>query len=363
LEICCRSDNFCGMKTSKLNYDLPAELIAQVPSKVRSESRLLVLDRNFGSVTDTRFDKIGDYLKSGDCLVINDTKVLPARFYAKRLTGGRLEGLYLEQNDRGNWKVMLKGLRKIKIGETIELMDNQDQNISPYKAKFLDKTPEGNCLLQILSDDDAVTVLDKIGFPPLPPYIKRDADADSARFDRERYQTVYAQSAGAVAAPTAGLHFTDELIKNLESKGVNFASVTLHVGAGTFKPVTVEDLEDHRIHSEFYHISGDNAERINHARFGGNRIIAVGTTSVRTLETAVDDNIIKTCSGQTNLFIKPGYQFKIVDSMITNFHLPGSTLLALVAAFAGLDKTLDAYKHAIEEQYRFYSYGDAMMIL
>jgi len=349
------------MKTEKLNYYLPSELIAQHPLPVRSDSRLLVLNRATREILDSRFSNIGDFLSPGDCLVLNDTKVLPARFFARRTTGGKLEGLFLAQNTDRTWDIMLKGTRKLNPGEILILKDKQKADFC--KAVLLEKQTQGRCLLRLKTQADAETVLDKIGFPPLPPYIKRDDDLALAQMDKLRYQTVYARHTGAVAAPTAGLHFTDRLIEQLKQTGIGFAYITLHVGTGTFKPVTTENLEDHQIHQERFSIDEENARTINTAKSKGGRIIPVGTTSTRTLETIAAGSKIKAVSGTTSLFIKPGYKFKITDAMITNFHLPKSTLLALVAAFAGLDNILAAYNHAIEQRYRFYSYGDAMLII
>ncbi len=356
------------MKTEKLNYYLPSELIAQHPLAVRSDSRLLVLNRATRKILDGRFSNIGDFLSPGDCLVLNDTKVLPARFFARRSTGGKLEGLFLAQNTDRTWDIMLKGTRKLNPGEILILKDKQKDDFC--KAVLLEKQSQGRCLIRLKTESDTETVLDKIGFPPLPPYIKRDDDLTVAEMDKLRYQTVYARHTGAVAAPTAGLHFTDRLIEQLKQTDICFAYITLHVGAGTFKPVTAENLEDHQIHQERFSIDEENVRIINAARSKGGRIIPVGTTSTRTLETIAAGSQtclttvkIEATSGTTSLFIKPGYKFKITDAMITNFHLPKSTLLALVAAFAGLDSILAAYNHAIEQRYRFYSYGDSMLII
>lgn len=349
------------MKTEKLNYFLPPELIAQRPCSIRSDSRLLVLNRSTGDTIDSRFGSIGDFLSPGDCLVLNDTKVLPARFFARRPTGGKLEGLFLAESTDRSWDIMLKGTRKLNPGDILILKDKQKADFC--KAVLLEKQSQGRCLLRPKTDADAETILDKIGFPPLPPYIKRDDDLTLAKMDTLRYQTVYARKTGAVAAPTAGLHFTDRLIKQLKQAGICFAYITLHVGAGTFKPITTENLEDHQIHQERFCIDEENVRIINAAKSKGGRIIPVGTTSTRTLETIAAGSQIKAAASTTSLFIKPGYKFKIIDAMITNFHLPKSTLLALVAAFAGLDNILAAYNHAIEQRYRFYSYGDAMLII
>jgi len=350
------------MKTEKLDYDLPPELIAQQPLKVRSDSRLLVLNRSGAGILDSRFRQLGDFLFPGDCLVLNDTKVVPARFLARRGSGARLEGLFLDEDVDGVWTVYLKGARNVKPMEKLYLRDRQGADFCI--AELLEKADSGRCKLKLAIDADARTVLKRIGFPPLPPYIKRDAGSPELAADDElRYQTVYARKAGAVAAPTAGLHFTETLIEQLKQAGIRFAFITLHVGAGTFKPVAAEFLEDHQIHSEQFSIDEENAGIIEVARNAGGRIIPVGTTSMRVLETVAPGSEIKATSGATELFITPGYEFKIADAMITNFHLPKSTLLALVAAFAGLENVLAAYDHAIEQRFRFYSYGDAMLII
>jgi S-adenosylmethionine:tRNA ribosyltransferase-isomerase len=349
------------MKTEELNYYLPPELIAQQPIRVRRESKLLVFNRSSGELTNSTFSKIGDFLVSGDCLVLNDTKVLPARFFGQRSSGGKLEALFLAESSPGVWEVMLKGVRKIKVGEIICLKDKTKNDFC--EAEILDKIGEGKCRLKIKTNADVETILKKIGFPPLPPYIKRGDDLKQAAIDKLRYQTVYARHSGAVAAPTAGLHFTGQLIEQLKKIGVCFAYITLHVGEETFKPITTETIEEHKIHQEQFSIDKKNAQIINATKEKDGRIVAVGTTSARVLETIATGAQVKTATGTTNLFIKPGYKFKIVDAMVTNFHLPKSTLLALVAAFAGLENILAAYRHAIEKQYRFYSYGDAMLII
>jgi S-adenosylmethionine:tRNA ribosyltransferase-isomerase len=349
------------MKTEKLNYYLPSELIAQAPLAVRSDSRLLVLDRTNGEISDSRFSILGNFLSPGDCLVLNDTKVLSARFFARRITGGKLEGLFLSADGDGVWTAYLKGIRKLKPGDEFYLKDRKKADFC--KAVMLEKKDQGECRLRIMTDSDEQTVLDEIGFPPLPPYIKRSDDPAVADQDKQRYQTVYARRDGAVAAPTAGLHFTEPLIMQLKQDGVKFAFITLHVGAGTFKPVTAENLEEHKIHQEWFSIDEENVAIINAAKDKGGRIIPVGTTSTRVLETVAASSRIEAAAGTTELFITLGYQFKIIDAMITNFHLPKSTLLALVAAFAGLENVLAAYQHAIEQRYRFYSYGDAMLIV
>ena len=355
------SDNVWAMKTDKLQFHLPPELIAQQPADIRSNSRLLVLNRRRRDTFDSRFNKLGDFLSPGDCLVLNDTKVLQARFFGRRSTGGKLEGLFLAESGPGIWKVLLKGARKVKPGDVLHLKDKAKKDFC--RAVALDKTAEGRCRLKMETDANTETVLDKIGFSPLPPYIKRDDDLTAAGRDRLRYQTVYAKIPGAVAAPTAGLHFTKALIEQLKQASIRFAYITLHVGTGTFKPITAENLEDHEMHQERFSIDEENALIINAAKEKGGRIIAVGTTSTRALETVATNSQIEAASGETLLFIKPGYKFKIIDAMITNFHLPKSSLLALVAAFAGLENILAAYRHAIEQRYRFYSYGDAMLII
>jgi S-adenosylmethionine:tRNA ribosyltransferase-isomerase len=369
------------MRIDALDYDLPGELIAQQPAEIRSESRLLVLERKSRTLMDSRFANIGEFLRDGDCLVLNDTKVLPARFYARRRTGGKLEGLFLQEREKGVWEAMLKGIGRVKAREEILLKDIKGEFFCC--AKVLKKKEDGKCILMVDAEEGTEKVLRQIGFAPVPPYIKRDADLQQAAKDRRRYQTVYAKRLGAVAAPTAGLHWTKKLINRLEHQGIRFAFITLHVGEGTFKPVTAKKLEEHKMHAEQFSIDERNANIINETKRTGGRIIAVGTTSVRTLEASVSlvarDSALVTCdssgepratsheiqpsTGLTDLFITPGYQFKIVDAMVTNFHLPRSTLLALVAAFAGLETILAAYKHAVEKRYRFYSYGDVMLII
>jgi S-adenosylmethionine:tRNA ribosyltransferase-isomerase len=348
------------MKTDELNYYLPAELIAQQPVGVRSDSKLLVFNRSSSELTDSTFSRIGDFLLRGDCLVLNDTKVLPARFFGERGSGGKLEALFLAERSPGVWEVMLKGSRKVRQGEIVCLKDKTKNDFC--EAEILNKTDQGGCRLKIKTDANVETILEKIGFPPLPPYIKRGRDQSQAAIDKLRYQTVYARHTGAVAAPTAGLHFTDQLIKQLKQTGIHFAYITLHIGEGTFKPITTDNLEEHKIHQEQFSINEKNAQIVNTTKEKGGRIIAVGTTSARALETIANGSQVKAATGTTNLFIKPGYKFKIANAMVTNFHLPKSTLLALVAAFAGLKNILAAYQHAIEKQYRFYSYGDAMLI-
>jgi len=349
------------MKTGELDYELPAELIAQKPSARRSGSRLLVLERATGRLTEARFAQLGSFITEGDCLVLNDTKVLPARFFARRQTGGKLEVLFLAETSPGGWEVMIKGSGKLRPGERLYLRDRHGADFC--SAELEDKQEHGVCFLRLDGRSDALTVLQRIGYAPLPPYIKRDADQTRAAEDRRRYQTVYARHLGAIAAPTAGLHFTRGLIERLQKAGVRFAYLTLHVGVGTFKPITAPNLEEHRMHAEWFRIDADNAAVINQTKGRGGRVIAVGTTSTRALESAAHAGRVVPFTGTTDLFITPGYNFKIVDAMITNFHLPRSTLLALVAAFAGLEQILTAYRYAVQRRYRFYSYGDAMLIL
>jgi S-adenosylmethionine:tRNA ribosyltransferase-isomerase len=358
------------MKTQELNYYLPPQLIAQKPVRSRSSSRLLVLERSpaafcesrsGGKLTDSQFSHIGEFLRPGDCLVLNDTKVLPARFFMQLADGAGLEGLFLSESASGLWDVMLKGSRRLKPGDRLYLIDKHKQDYC--SGVLLEKKADGICRLKIDTQEGHEIILSRVGFPPLPPYIKRNDDLRIAQVDKRRYQTVYARKAGAIAAPTAGLHWTNKLIKQLKKKGINFAYTTLHVGVGTFKPITAESLEDHTMHREQFEITEENARIINRTKADGGRIIAVGTTTVRTLESVAEGSKVKAAKGATALFIKPGYKFKIVDAMITNFHLPKSTLLALVAAFAGLETILAAYNHAIKHRYRFYSYGDAMLIL
>ncbi len=348
------------MDIENLNYHLPAELIAQKPADIRSGSRLLVLNRSDGSLIDDNFSRISDYLRQGDCLVLNNTKVLPAKFFAQKESGAKLEGLFIERQ-QDYWLVLLKNSSRIKEGRILYLLDRNNNRFCPALAGK--KLPQGRWLLKPDKSSAADEILDVIGFAPLPPYIKRPIPQTEHKTDSQRYQTVYAQNNGAIAAPTAGLHFTKEILEQIKTKGVSIAYLTLHVGIGTFLPVKTKTLEEHKIHSERFSLDAQNADIINKTIQSGGRIIAVGTTSVRTLETVAAGKSVKPANSQTNLFITPGFEFKITDCLITNFHLPKSTLLALVAAFAGLDQILVAYKHAIEQKYRFYSYGDCMFII
>lgn len=340
------------MNTKDFYYDLPQELIAQTPLTDRTASKLLVLDRKTKSLEHRHFFDIVEYLKPGDCLVMNNTRVIPARLYGvKEGTGGKIEFLLLKRVELDVWEVILKPGRRAKKGTKFIFGDGI------LTAEIIDTKEDGGRLVKFFYDGVWEEILDKLGEMPLPPYIKEKLS------DKERYQTVYSKIEGSAAAPTAGLHFTPELLEKIKQKGVKLAFVTLHVGLGTFRPVSVENVEDHIMHSEYYEISRETAEIINKARESGGRIIAVGTTSVRTLETCTDSNgKICEASGETKIFIYPGYKFKAVDALITNFHLPESTLLMLVSAFADKATVMEAYKTAVNEHYRFFSFGDAMFI-
>ncbi len=335
-------------------YDLPEELIAQDPLSDRSSSRLMVLDKETGEVSHKVFKDIIDYLNQGDCLVINDTKVLPARLIGeKEGTGAAVEVLLLtRKNDlKDTWEVLVKPGKKARPGAKIVFGGGK------LVGEIIDIVEEGNRLIQFTYDGIFEEILDELGQMPLPPYITHKLE------DKNRYQTVYAKHQGSAAAPTAGLHFTPELLDAIEKKGVDIARVTLHVGLGTFRPVKVENILEHHMHSEFYMVDEEAAEKINKAKANGGRVISVGTTSTRTLESvAAEDGTIKPCSGWTQIFIYPGYEFKCIDNLITNFHLPESTLVMLVSALAGRENVLNAYKIAVEEKYRFFSFGDAMFV-
>ena len=340
------------MKTSDFYYELPEELIAQDPLEDRSSSRLLVLDKKTGETEHHVFREIVNYLDPGDCLVINDTKVIPARLIgAKEETGAKIEVLLLKRGADDVWETLVKPGRKAKPGTRISFGDGL------LTGEVVDIVDEGNRLIHFEYEGIFEEILDRLGQMPLPPYITHQLK------DKDRYNTVYAEHPGSAAAPTAGLHFTPELLDKIREKGVDIAHVTLHVGLGTFRPVKVDDVENHHMHSEFYMIDETAAEKINRAKENGKRVICVGTTSCRTIESAADENgRLKACSGWTDIFIYPGYQFKILDALITNFHLPESTLVMLVSALAGRDHVLAAYEEAVRERYRFFSFGDAMFI-
>lgn len=341
------------MKRQDFYYDLPQELIAQDPLEDRSSSRLLVLDKKTGETQHHTFREIVNYLNSGDCLVINDTKVIPARLIgAKEETGAKIEVLLLKRKQNDVWETLVKPGRKAKPGTRISFGDGL------LKGEVIDVVDEGNRLIRFEYDGIFEEILDQLGQMPLPPYITHQLK------DKDRYNTVYAAHEGSAAAPTAGLHFTPELLEEIGRKGVDIARVTLHVGLGTFRPVKVDDVENHHMHSEFYMIDEEAAEKINGAKARGGRVICVGTTSCRTIESAADENgRLKACSGWTEIFIYPGYTFKVLDGLITNFHLPESTLIMLVSALAEREHVLAAYEEAVRERYRFFSFGDAMLII
>lgn len=336
------------MKTSDFYYDLPKELIAQSPMENRASSRLLVYDRSEKTIEDRVFSDIIDYLRPGDVLVRNDTRVIPARIFGHREeTGGTMEFLLLKRIDGKRWECLAKPGRRAKPGLTFRVSDE-------LSVTVIDTLEDGNKIIELQYDGILEEILDRVGEMPLPPYI-----TEKLR-DQSRYQTVYAHENGSAAAPTAGLHFTPELLERISDKGIDIVDVLLHVGLGTFRPVSVDNVEDHHMHSEYYRCTDEAAERINAARRSGGRIIAVGTTSCRTLESiADDDGIVHAGSGMTDIFITPGYKFKAVDALITNFHLPESTLMMLVSAFASREEVMRVYAHAVEERYRFFSFGDA----
>lgn len=340
------------MDVKDFRYDLPQELIAQDPLEDRSSSRLLVLDKDTGEITHKHFYDIIDYLDEGDCLVLNETKVIPARLMGvKKDTGAVVEILLLKRKSRTVWECLVKPGKKCRVGAVIEFGEGL------LTGTVSDIVEEGNRIIEFEFDGIFEEILDKLGTMPLPPYITHTLK------DRNRYQTVYAKNDGSAAAPTAGLHFTKELLKDIEDKGVKLAKVTLHVGLGTFRPVKVSDVRQHHMHSEFFQVSKEAADIINSTRANGKRVICVGTTSTRTVESASDDKgYLKETSGWTDIFIYPGYKFKVSDALITNFHLPESTLVMLVSALAGREKVLHAYEEAVKEKYRFFSFGDAMFI-
>ena len=340
------------MKVSDFNYELPEELIAQHPYDKRDEARLMVIDKKNNSIEHKIFKDVLEYLEPGDCLVINNTKVLPARLYGKKDTGANVEVLLLKRIEGDIWEAMVRPGNKLRPGAKVSFGDGI------LKAEILDVLEGGNRKVKFEYQGIFNEILDKIGLMPLPPYIKEKLK------ENDKYQTVYAKYDGSAAAPTAGLHFTEELLEKIRQKGVEIANVTLHVGIGTFRPVKVENIEEHNMHSEHYYIKKEDAEKINNAKKNGKKIVAVGTTSCRVLESVADENgFVKEIEGDTNIFIYPGYKFKCIDRLITNFHLPESTLIMLVSSLAGRDFIMQAYNEAVEKKYKFFSFGDAMMIL
>lgn len=341
------------MRRQDFYYELPEELIAQDPLEDRSSSRLLVLNKQSGAVSHHTFREITDYLKEGDCLVINDTKVIPARLIGSKVgTDAKIEVLLLKRKENNVWETLVKPGKKAKVGAKISFGDGL------LIGEVVDIVEEGNRLIKFTYEGIFEEILDQLGQMPLPPYITHQLE------DKNRYQTVYATHTGSAAAPTAGLHFTPELLRQVEEMGVDIARVTLHVGLGTFRPVKVDEITDHHMHSEFFQMDEEAAEKINRAKERGGRVICVGTTSCRTVESAADENgHLEAKSGWTEIFIYPGYQFKVLDGLITNFHLPESTLIMLVSALAGREPVLAAYEEAVRQRYRFFSFGDAMLIL
>lgn len=341
------------LTTEDFDYDLPQELIAQTPLKERDQSRLLVLDSKTGKYQDDYFYNVVDRLNPGDALVMNDSRVMPARLYGvKPETGGHVEVLLLNNTDGDNWETLVKPAKRAKVGTEISFGDGK------LTATVTEELEHGGRMIEFHYDGIFMEILDQLGEMPLPPYIKEKLD------DPEMYQTVYSREIGSAAAPTAGLHFTTELLKKIEDKGVKLVYLTLHVGLGTFRPVSEENIEDHKMHSEFYRLTEDAAKTLNEVKANGGRIVATGTTSIRTLETIGTkfNGEIRADSGWTDIFIKPGYKWQVVDAFITNFHLPKSTLVMLVASFTGRENVLNAYRHAVSEKYRFFSFGDAMFI-
>lgn len=341
------------LTTEDFDYDLPQELIAQTPLKERDQSRLLVIDSKTGKYQDDYFYNVIDRLNPGDALVMNDSRVMPARLYGvKPETGGHVEVLLLNNTDGDNWETLVKPAKRAKVGTEIYFGDGK------LTATVTEELEHGGRMIEFHYDGIFMEILDQLGEMPLPPYIKEKLD------DPEMYQTVYSREIGSAAAPTAGLHFTRELLKKIEDKGVKLVYLTLHVGLGTFRPVSEENIEDHKMHSEFYRLTEDAAKTLNEVKANGGRIVATGTTSIRTLETIGTkfNGEIRADSGWTDIFIKPGYKWQVVDAFITNFHLPKSTLVMLVASFTGRENILNAYRHAVSEKYRFFSFGDAMFI-
>ena len=340
------------MKVSDFDFDLPEELIAQHPLEKRDSSRLMVLDNNTGEIEQKYFHDVIEYLNEGDTLVLNNTRVMPARLIGeKEGTGGKIEFLLLKRIEGDRWECLAKPGKRAKVGQKFTFGEGK------LICTVVDIVEEGNRIIEFSYEGIFEQVLDELGEMPLPPYITEKLE------DKERYQTVYSKEKGSAAAPTAGLHFTEELLKEIKAKGVNIAYLTLHVGLGTFRPVKVEDINEHIMHSEYYHLDNENADLINETKKRGNKVIAVGTTSTRTLETIGDDNgFVREQSGWTDIFIYPGYKYKVIDELITNFHLPESTLIMLVSALAGKEHVMNAYNEAVKEKYRFFSFGDSMLI-
>ncbi|MDK9865503.1 MULTISPECIES: tRNA preQ1(34) S-adenosylmethionine ribosyltransferase-isomerase QueA [Staphylococcus] len=341
------------MDIEAFDYHLPEALIAQTPLKNRDESRLLVLGRQTGDIEHKHFKDVIDYLDKGDTLVLNDTRVMPARLFGlKEETGAKVEMLMLTQISGNDWEVLLKPAKRIKVGNKLTFGDGK------IVAECIEELNQGGRIMRLHYEGILQERLDELGEMPLPPYIKERLD------DQDRYQTVYAKASGSAAAPTAGLHFTDELLNRIKAKGINIVFITLHVGLGTFRPVSVDNIDDHEMHSEYYQMDQETAELLNETKSKGHRVISVGTTSTRTLETIMQTNeIFKAQSGWTDIFIFPGYTFKAIDGLITNFHLPKSTLVMLVSAFSSRDYILNAYQQAVKSEYRFFSFGDAMLII
>jgi len=368
---CGESDHAaCELTLTDLEYELPAELVAQTPAARRESARLLIARRSDGTIEDGAITDLPDCLRPQDLLVLNDTKVVPAKLTLRRLSGGRVRGLFLEELGRGAWRVMLEGSRRLRVGERLSPPGAGADAVAGAEAVVVELAAshgQGEWSVRVTPPDPAEVVLERIGRTPLPPYIKRDAAHDPDAFDRERYQTVYAARAGAAAAPTAGLHLGRALLSRIDARGVARTFVTLHVGLGTFKPIDAARLADHRMHSERFELSEPAADALAACRRRGGRIVAVGTTSVRVLETAVPRNdtegVWRPARGATDVFIRPPYEFRGVDALLTNFHLPKSTLLALVMAFGGIEFVRACYAHAVKRRYRFYSYGDAMLII
>lgn len=341
------------LTTEDFDFELPEELIAQTPLKDRASSRLLVLDAQTGKMEDKHFYDIIDELHPGDALVMNDTRVLPARLYGEKVeTGAHLEILLLNNTEGDTWETLIKPAKRAKVGTEISFGDGR------LKAIVTEELNHGGRMIQFSYEGIFLEIIESLGEMPLPPYIKERLE------DPDRYQTVYAKESGSAAAPTAGLHFTNELLEKIQAKGIKLVYLTLHVGLGTFRPVSVDNIAEHEMHSEFYRLTEEAADKLNQVKANGGKIVAVGTTSIRTLETIGSkfDGAIQADSGWTSIFITPGYEFKVVDAFSTNFHLPKSTLVMLVSAFAGRDQTLAAYKHAVDERYRFFSFGDAMFV-